>query len=286
VFPHSPVMSNMGEIRGRLALGLFETAFAAVTNRPMAFPLDHGPFGRQVFDASLDQLTTDPFGQGFDAYLYLGPLENEIFSPLIPGFYTDEFVQELDRRHRLMFGKGLVEAYHFKQLDATNFIRWMSQDWGQPRAEWSASALGPLNAWQLGSDWETKSRAAKLENWRADTNAITQSAARLFEAIRKVNYERPGDWHSFPAPDVDYQVYSDYPGWMNWICQHFRTNPITAVNLGAVTNQPKGGLAVPYRLTLQNGTTLEGMLPMKWDVRGQSWYGSKGLDWHRQQTPL
>jgi hypothetical protein len=61
VFPHSPVMANMGGVNGRIALGLFETAMAALTNRPMAFPLNHGPFGEQVFDASLDDLTTDPF---------------------------------------------------------------------------------------------------------------------------------------------------------------------------------------------------------------------------------
>jgi hypothetical protein len=285
VFPHSPVMSNMGEVRGRLALGLFESAFAAMTNRPMAFPLDHGPFGDQVFDASLDQPTTDAFRRGFQGYLYLGPLEDEIFSPIIPDFYTDEFVGELDRRHRLMFGKGLVDAYDFERLDGPNFIRWMSRTWGQPRTEWSAAQLGPLNAWQLGSSWEKKSKAAKLKNWSAETNAIQKAAARLLDALRKANYEKPGDWRSFPAPDVDYQVATDYPGWMRWVCQHFRTNPITAVNLGAVTRQTDGNPAVPYHLTLQNGATLDGILPMKWDARSQTWFGSEGLDWHLEKKP-
>jgi hypothetical protein len=152
VFPHCPVIANMGGVRGRLASGLFETAFAAMTNRPMAFPLGHGPFGRLPFDASLDFITTNSYGSGFDAYLYLGPLEDEIFSPLIAGFYTEEFVQELDRRHRIENGAGLVEAYHLARLNAESFIGWMSASWGQPRREWSAFQLGPLDAWQQGAN--------------------------------------------------------------------------------------------------------------------------------------
>jgi hypothetical protein len=154
VFPHKPVMSNIGEVNGRIALGLFETAFGALSNRPMVFPLDHGPFGEQVFDASLDCLTMDPFRNGYHAYLYLGPLEDETFSPLIPGFYTDKFVQELDRRSQVMSGKGLTEAQGVRKADAESFIQWMSTSWGQPRSEWSARRLGPLDAWHHGSDWK------------------------------------------------------------------------------------------------------------------------------------
>ena len=75
VFPHSPVLADQGRIKGRIGLGMFETAFAALTNQPMAFPLGHGPLGKQVFDASMDVLTTQPFRHFFQAYLYLGPVE-------------------------------------------------------------------------------------------------------------------------------------------------------------------------------------------------------------------
>ena len=284
IFPHSPVMANMGGVNGRLALGLFETAFAALSNKPMAFPLDHGPFGEQVFDASLDELTTDPYGRAFHAYLYLGPLEDEVFSPLIPDFYTDEFVQELERRSRVMFGKGLVEVHGIKTADAKGFIEWMSQSWGQPRREWSARSLGPLNAWQLGSGWERQAAAAKLQNWANETNAVRQAAMRLFDAIRTANYEKPGDWRTFPSPDVEYQVYTDYPAWMRWICQRFRTNPIVAVDLGEVTQDAENHAAVPYKVTLNNGAKLQGVLPMQWDARGQQWFGVEGLDWHLDRS--
>ncbi len=153
IFPHSPVIANMGGGNGRIALGLFETAFAALTNRPMAFPLDHGPFGEQVFDASINLPTADAFCKGYHAYLYLGPIEDEVFSPLIPGFYTDDFVQEAERRYRIMSGKGLVEGEGIKRLDAQSIIEWLGHDWGRPRRNWSALKLGPLRAWELGAGW-------------------------------------------------------------------------------------------------------------------------------------
>lgn len=278
VFPHSPVMSNMGEVKGRIALGLFETAFARLTNRAFAFPLDHGPFGEQVFDASLDHLTADPFRNGYHAYLYLGPLEDETFSPLIPGFYSDAFVQELDRRHRITFGKNLVEGEGLKKADAEGFVQWMSRSWGQPRYEWRA--LGPLNAWEMGSDWEKKALAGKLQDWANETNVIQEAAVRLFDAIRKADYQKPGNWRAFPAPDVDYRVYTDAPGWVRWICQHFRTNPITAVDLGEVARQSNSWPAVSYKVTLKDGSKLEGVLPLEWNARAQQWFGVEGLDWH------
>jgi hypothetical protein len=144
VFPHCPVMANRGDVNGRLALGLFDSAFAALTNRPMVFPLNHGPFGELPFDASMDFVTSDPYRAGFDAFLYLGPLEDEIMSPLVPGFYTDEYAREVDRRCRLMNGKGL------SKVDGASLVELRSSWWGQPRRTWQT--LGPLNAWELGSD--------------------------------------------------------------------------------------------------------------------------------------
>jgi hypothetical protein len=274
VFPHCPVMSNQGGLNGRLALGLFETAFATLTNRPMAFPLDHGPFGELPFDASMESTTSDPYRAGFDAFLYLGPLEDEIMSPLVPGFYTDEYAREVDRRCRLMNGKGLAK------VDGSSLVQLRSQWWGQPRRGWQE--LGPLTAWQYGSDWETKLRDLKQRNALEDAAAIKQSARRLLEAIRKADYENPGDWQSFPARDVDYTVQTDAPGWMRWICRNFRTNPIVEVELGEVFRNSKQMPALNYRLTLQNRQTLEGTLLFRWNTRTQRWDGGEGLDWHRR----
>jgi len=150
---HRPVRFSRSARLQRPALGLFDSAFAALDCRPMAFPLDHGPFGQVLLDEFLDIRLSSPsrYGDAFSAYLYLGPLEEEVFSPLIPGFYTDDFVREVDRRHRLLSsGKGLVESEGLARLDAGSFTAWMSQSWGQPRVAWSAARLGPLTRWQQG----------------------------------------------------------------------------------------------------------------------------------------
>lgn len=173
VFPHSPVITNNGQVHGRLALGLFETAFGALDNKPIAFPLDHGPFGQLVFDADPERLTSDPYCRGYHAYLYLGPLEDEVFSPLIPGFYSDEFVRELDRRMRLTEGGGLVQCGIVQRLDGQSFTAWMRQSWGKPRRQWSADQLGPLEAWQYGSHYQDAMRK-RLPGPRATTGKVLE----------------------------------------------------------------------------------------------------------------
>jgi hypothetical protein len=154
ILQHRPVSSNVGQVGGRVVLGLFDSAFAALTNKPIAFPLDHGPFGEELYDASLDHPTFSLYRDAGSAYLYLGRLEEELFSPLIPGFYTAEHVKEIDRRYRLMNGgRPWHEIFNRKETSPEEFIAWMSRDWGQRRREWSAATLGPLNAWHYGSDW-------------------------------------------------------------------------------------------------------------------------------------
>jgi beta-lactamase regulating signal transducer with metallopeptidase domain len=172
IFPHGPVITNMGRVSGRLALGLFDAAFAALENKTVAFPLDHGPFGEQLFDADPERPTADPYRKGYHAYLYLGPLENEIFSPLIPGFYTDQFVLELDRRSRMMEGRGLVECGWVRQLTGDQFTAWMSDAWGQPR-RWSAKQLGPIEAWQFGSNYSDAMRK-RLPTIQAKTGKVLE----------------------------------------------------------------------------------------------------------------
>jgi hypothetical protein len=159
IHQHRPVRFSYSERTQRPALGLFDTAFAALDCRPIAFPLTHGPFGQLPLDDFQDGWpeTTDSYRDAFSAYLYLGPLENETFSPLIPGFYTDEFVRELDRRSRLLKGgKGLVERIGLARLDGASVTAWQSETWGKPRASWSAARLGPITRWHQGLPEDTE----------------------------------------------------------------------------------------------------------------------------------
>ena len=149
---HQCVITNDGSMIGRLRRGLFDSAFAAVNNKPMVFPLDVGPFGKEPFDAAPDfPPMSSSYRDGYNAYLYLGLLGTEIFSPLIEGFYTDEFAMEIDRRYRVMRKQGWAERYGQNKTDGKTLTTWMSSGWGIPRSYWQENSLGPMNAWHYGS---------------------------------------------------------------------------------------------------------------------------------------
>jgi hypothetical protein len=283
IFQHRCRMTNMGRVTGRLCLGLFDSAFAAIGNKAIAFPLDVGPFGNESFDAFPDlPAMASSYRDGYNAYLYLGPLETEMFSPLIAGFYTDEFVKELDRRMRVMKGKGLAEAGIVPKADAKSFIGWMSNSWGKPR-EWR-STLGPTNAWHYGDKWEEEIREAKHKHALEHSDVIRKVAKDFFEEIRTANYERyNNEWQNFPLWQGDrYQVRRDGPGWVRWICNTFKVDPIRSVELGKVFKDKANRPAIPYTLTLKDGRTLEGDLPFEYEPRSQYWEGIQGVDWHLQ----
>lgn len=84
-------------------------------------------------------------------------------------------------------------------------------------------------------------------------------------------------------PDVGlYWVENDRPEWTQWVCRHFRTNPIVQVELGGVAFQASGRREIPYKMSLKNHTALEGVLPFEWRPNSGQWEGIGGLDWHLQ----
>ncbi len=287
ILQHAPVMENRGTVHGRVALGLFDSAFASLGHKPLAFSLATGPFGEQPCDCFPDEeYIIGRYRDGYSAYLYLCPLEDEIFSPLIPGFYTEEHMKEIDRRFRLMYGKPWHKSYGREKTDVENFVAWMSGSsgsWGQPR-DWTGN-LGPMDAWKLGDNWKHEARKEKLKYAIEHTGIVVEAARSLFDAIRKADYENPGDWRDFPDPQHGYQTFTNYPGWMSWICDNFKKNPIVSVGLGDVRSKRfgEGKMMLPtisYTLTLKNGDVLQGELPFDYDPLSQSWFGTQGLDWH------
>jgi len=287
VMQHRCVMTNIGRVDGRLRLGLFDSAFAALGNKPMAFTLEKGPFGEQMYDGQPDKQVWSRFRDGFNAYLYLGPLETEIFSPLIDGFYTDEFVKELERRYRLMFGKGWSESYSREKSDAKSFINWMSGSWGRPR-KWR-NELGPIDAWKHGDDWEKEIREAKHKFAFEHPEIIKAAASQLFDAIRNADYEHHSggsDWGNFLPENMDYEVHHHFDSWVRWICKTFKDNPIESVELGEVFKSKEGLPAVSYKVSLRDGRELKGVLPFRYMPRQKYWMGIQGIDWHLQYGDL
>ncbi len=120
---------------------------------------------------------------------------------------------------------------------------------------------------------------------------LTQSAQDFFNKIRTADYDRflkeGANWREFPIVGY-YQTYKWFDVLVPWICRTFKTNPIVKVELGRVfanpepVNRQKGLPTVPYKLTLKDGSTLEGSLPFQYDFESGTgyWFALQGIDWH------
>lgn len=205
-------------------------------------------------------------------------------SPLIPGFYTDEYAREVDRRDRLMGGRGLESYPDIGEVSGAAIQRWRQKWWGQPREGWQS--LGPLNAWHYGSEWEEPARQAKFREALNNPAMIRREAERLFTLLRQADYSQDFDTLYSRLMRIRYTVQTRRDGWVEWMAQHFRTNPIVQAQMGDVQRQPSGRPALPYKLVLKDGTTLEGVLPYEWSPNDGKWEGVGGLDWHLQKSRM
>ncbi len=114
---------------------------------------------------------------------------------------------------------------------------------------------------------------------------FARMAQKLFQDIRGADYQyfltstNPDVGGEFPA---DYCAETRFDRWVNWVCTTFSKNPITDVQLGKVFKGQDGLPAVPYTLTLKDGSALSGNLPFQCSIeQGRAvWQATTGLDWH------
>lgn len=124
---------------------------------------------------------------------------------------------------------------------------------------------------------------------------VAAAAKRLFQAIRDADYDHDGistpGYRHRPAKEINYSPMGNERAWVHWVCQKFKTNPITDVQLGSVFANPAGLPTVHYELRLKDGEILRGDLPFylpldfqEQDPRAKQWYGEYGLDWHLKKN--
>ena len=276
ILQHVPVMTNHGEVSGRLALGLIDTAFAKLDDRPMAFPLTEGPFGKLPFDGMPDDYVYGSFADGYDAYLYLVPLEKEIYSPLIDGFYTEEFMPEVDRRYRLMTGGPLFPGGVPKAERVTSM---RASHWGQLR-DWIPD-LGPENAWHDGDHWREKLPAVAQQRQRdATREELTKELDKIYHAIRTLD---PGKhfWPSWERTfDFNYLTMTNWPAMFEWWCAVTRDHPLELVTYGALTRDKEGLPQIEVATTLKGGIQFSKVFRFVYLPVQQHWQAQYGLDLH------
>ena len=162
-----------------------------------------------------------------------------------------------------------------------------------------AIELRPASAETVGNivlkDGLNKARVIEQKHARANdqTQEITLAAEEFFKKLRTADYDyflKPGaDWQRFPLFNF-YQTHHWFDVMVTWMSRTFKTNPIVNVELGQVFPTPKkfngveGLPTVPYKVTLKDGTLLEGNLPFEYNFDGNKghWHGLEGVDWHLQ----
>ena len=274
VFQHAPVMTNRGVVSGRLALGLIDTALAQLDDRPIAFPLTEGPFGELPFDGMPDFAVFGRFAEGYDAYLYLTPLEEEIFSPLIEGFYSEAYMPEIDRRYRLMFGRTLFAD--IEMPTPKRVIQMRGAYWGQPR-RWTRQ-LGPEDAWKLGDNWQTLVRQERHE--KVTHEELTRELDKIYRGIKEVDPETYS-WRSWETHfDFDYMTATGWDKMFEWWCEVIEAHPLASVDYGPLQRDPKGLPQIEVTTTLQGGITFSKVFVFRYQPLRQSWKSQFGLDLH------
>jgi hypothetical protein len=278
VFQHAPVMTNKGVTSGRLALGLIDTAFAKLDDRPIAFTLEEGPFGKLPFDGMPDADVYGTFDDGYDAYLYLIPLEEEILSPLIEGFYCDEFMPEIDRRCRLMNdGKPLFSDIDLPTTERV--VKMRAAYWGQPRS-WIQN-LGLENAWHYGDDWRKRSEeAAQKRQLNATRAELIKELDKIYRGIKEIDPQKYS-WRSWERVfDFNYLTMTNWPEMYQWWCDVMKHHPLQSVAYGRLSRNKERLPQIEVTTTLAGNISFSKVFVFKYLAVEQRWQAQYGLDLH------
>ena len=276
IMQHRCVMTNKGDADGRLQLGLFDSAFSKLGDKPIAFTLEQGPFGEQMYDGEPDKPVWSTFRDGFNAYLYLGPLETEIVSPLIEGFYSKEFVPEIDRRYQLMHGEPLHKSYGWPAATPERVTAMQEQLWGQPH-QW-VQQLGPQEAWHNGDDWQTVIRQERHRD--VTRKELTEVLDKIYRGIRGIDPEKYS-WRTWPREfGFNYQTISGFDELYRWWCNVVKKHPLESVQYGKLSRNEKGLPQIDVTTTLQHGITFSKVFVFTYIPLEERWQAKYGLDLH------
>jgi hypothetical protein len=141
----------------RVAHGLWDSAFRAAGDTPVAFPLQGNVFGQEPYIGN-DQFDTAPnqkMQDAFDAVIFLAPIEKLRGAADAKQIYTPAFLCELKRRFGLMYTEEQLEEV-FKRTKTKNldeFFVLMEKSLALPlpvRPLDQAKDVGPINEWKAG----------------------------------------------------------------------------------------------------------------------------------------
>lgn len=96
----------------RVEDGLWDSAFAARGNEPVAIALQNTPFGRAAYTGNhmLDAAPGQTMSDAYDALIFLAPVDLMRQTAMVDWIYTEDFKQELVRRAPLLYSQAEIDA--------------------------------------------------------------------------------------------------------------------------------------------------------------------------------
>jgi hypothetical protein len=135
----------------RIGRGIWDSAFRANGDTPVAFPLAGNVFGKEPYigNHQLDALPGQTMQDAYDAVIFLSPLETLRQTGFVDVIYTPEFRQELKRRYRLSYTEAQLAAM-LKDEGVAGLDEYIAKAHvarpEQPLPQ--AQAAGPIDAWK------------------------------------------------------------------------------------------------------------------------------------------
>jgi hypothetical protein len=135
----------------RMGDGVWDSAFAARGDQPVAFPLAGTPFGNHPYIGN-HMLNVEPgltMADAYDAIIFLAPLESQRETGRLGGLFTPAFRRELVRRYRIKYTpEQLAEMVAEEGADSVaQYIDLLAEPRpARPLAQ--AARIGPVDAWR------------------------------------------------------------------------------------------------------------------------------------------
>ncbi|MEJ2544572.1 MAG: hypothetical protein P8Y99_10945 [Calditrichaceae bacterium] len=102
----------------RIGNGIWDSAFKAHGNKPVAFTLKDNVFGQESYVGNhmLNAWPDQTMYDAYDALIFIGPLELMHKTAKVGFIYTNEFKNELERRYKILFTEDQIN----KEIDEYN----------------------------------------------------------------------------------------------------------------------------------------------------------------------
>jgi hypothetical protein len=135
----------------RMARGLWDDAFHANGDRPVAVPLVGSVFGREPYvgNHQLDALPDQKMQDAYDAVIFLAPIEKLRQTAFIDFIYTPTFQRELKRRYRILYTDAqLADLYRKNQAEDLDGLVSKTLSARAEEALPQAQSVGPIDEWK------------------------------------------------------------------------------------------------------------------------------------------